>query len=143
MNNKEQAIEKMLKVMCEEYGKECHECPCADCANEFIAEKLYNAGYRKVDVNSLIIDFDMPDEMLEEIKKDCLESIEYNIQEIRKETATDFLFEVKQLCKEQMDRFSHLCKSQKEAREETCRYQGVLAVYNELRKLAKKFGIEV
>lgn len=45
--NKEQKIEEMKKVMCEEYGKECDFCPCSDCANEMIAERLYNAGYRK------------------------------------------------------------------------------------------------
>jgi replicative superfamily II helicase len=49
MNEIEQKeIEEMLKLMCEEYGNMCGECPCTDCANELHAEKLYNAGYRQV-----------------------------------------------------------------------------------------------
>lgn len=36
------------------------------------------------------------DEKLEEIKKECLENVEYNIQEISKEKAREILHEVKQ-----------------------------------------------
>lgn len=54
--NKEQQIEEMKKVMCEEYGKECNYCPCSDCANAMIAENLYNAGYRKTFTSDLASD---------------------------------------------------------------------------------------
>jgi hypothetical protein len=45
--NSEKEIEKMGKAMCEEFrsdhcGNDC------ECANEFIAEKLINAGYGNV-----------------------------------------------------------------------------------------------
>ena len=54
--DKEQQIEEMKKVMCEEYGKECNYCPCSDCANAMIAENLYNAGYRKTFTSDLASD---------------------------------------------------------------------------------------
>lgn len=54
--NKKQQIEEMKKVMCEEYGKECNYCPCSDCANAMIAERLYNAGYRKTFTSDLTSD---------------------------------------------------------------------------------------
>ena len=63
--NKEQQIEEMKKVMCEEYGKECNFCPCSDCANVMIAENLYNAGYRKVPDGAVIL---TPEERDEELK---------------------------------------------------------------------------
>lgn len=45
--NSEKEIEKMGKAMCEEFrsdhcGNDC------ECANEFIAEKLINAGYGNI-----------------------------------------------------------------------------------------------
>lgn len=45
--NKEQKIEEMLKIMCEEYGKQCNECIVESCANKVIAERLFENGYRK------------------------------------------------------------------------------------------------
>ena len=63
--NKEQQIEEMKKVMCEEYEKECNFCPCSDCANAMIAENLYNAGYRKVPDGAVIL---TPEERDEELK---------------------------------------------------------------------------
>lgn len=47
---KQKQIEGMAKEMCEEYGTYIckNECQlCGDCANEYIAENLYAAGYRK------------------------------------------------------------------------------------------------
>lgn len=46
MKTEQEQVEEMGKTMCEEFrtnlcGNEC------ECANEFIAEKLYSAGYRK------------------------------------------------------------------------------------------------
>ena len=50
MKTREEQIEEMAKVMCEEYDTDIckHECPMAtDCANTLIAKRLYDAGYRK------------------------------------------------------------------------------------------------
>ena len=44
--NKE--IEEMLKIMCEEYGKQCNDCIVESCANKVIAERLFENGYRKI-----------------------------------------------------------------------------------------------
>lgn len=46
--NKEQQIEEMLKIMCEEYGKQCNDCIVESCANKVIAERLFENGYRKI-----------------------------------------------------------------------------------------------
>lgn len=42
---KEEQIEEIGKVMCEEFRSEHCGNDC-ECDNEYIAEKLYNAGYR-------------------------------------------------------------------------------------------------
>lgn len=50
MDDKQKQIEEMAKEMCKEYGTyTCkNECQlCGDCANEYIAENLIAAGYRK------------------------------------------------------------------------------------------------
>lgn len=46
--NKEQKIEEMLKIMCEEYGKQCNECIVETCSNAVIADRLFENGYRKI-----------------------------------------------------------------------------------------------
>lgn len=46
--DKENAIKEMLKTMCEEYGSQCRDCIVETCSNTYIAERLYNAGYRKL-----------------------------------------------------------------------------------------------
>lgn len=49
MQDEQKQIEKIAKDMCEEYGTDtCAECyGIGECANKFIAEQLYTAGYRK------------------------------------------------------------------------------------------------
>ena len=46
--NKEQQIEEMLKIMCEEYGKQCNDCIVETCSNKVISERLFGNGYRKI-----------------------------------------------------------------------------------------------
>ncbi len=50
-----------------------------------------------------------------------------------------FVERLKEKCKELENKYSHLCKSKKEAMEETCRYQGVLAVKREIDETLKEF----
>lgn len=45
--NRVEEIEQLKHNMCEEYGVMCNECPATDCANEMLAEKLIDMGYRK------------------------------------------------------------------------------------------------
>lgn len=49
MKTREAQIEEIAEEMCEEYGTAlCSECDSyGKCDNKFIAEKLYDAGYRK------------------------------------------------------------------------------------------------
>lgn len=49
MKTREEFVEELATVMCEEFGTEACEEYCGSnvCANRFIAEKLYAAGYRK------------------------------------------------------------------------------------------------
>ena len=76
--NQEQAelkkamIEEMKKDMCEEYGTDlCHnECHC-DCANDFIAEMLYEKGYRKIPEGAVVL----TREEFENINKDYCDRI--------------------------------------------------------------------
>ena len=65
------------------------------------------------------------------------------IEHGRNETAREILVKLKEKCKEFENKYSHLCKSKKEALMETCRYEGVLAVKRELNELAKQYGVEI
>lgn len=144
------AIEEMARILSQadenSYAhcartKSCKECKYNigkfPCTQNCRAEALYNAGYRKVN-----------DDEWEKFYS--LEEADYwksRVEEIgdvaSKETAREILQEVRKVCEEQADRFSHLCKTKKEVMEETCRYEGVLAVKNRLGKVAEKYGVEV
>ena len=170
MNDKNKAIEEMAKTLCK-LKRKCEDCKFENlCIHRECAKELYNAGYRKVDeIEKMKFyreayeqgKFDANAEIAvgekvvvsraeyEALQSDLINT-EMNLQHItkeyeqtRKETARKILQVVNQLCKEQVDRFSHLCKTKKEAREETCRYEGVLAVKNRLGKIAEKYGVEV
>lgn len=72
-----------------------------------------------------------------------IEEVNYKTEEAKKETVREILKLTKEKCKELEDKYSHYCKSKKECLEETCRYEGVLAVKRELYELAKQYGVEV
>ena len=55
-----------------------------------------------------------------------------------KQAVSEFAERIEMLCKEHEDRYSHLCKSKKECNDETCRYQGVLRLHNEIKELVKE-----
>lgn len=55
-----------------------------------------------------------------------------------KQAVREFAERIETLCKEHKDRYSHLCKSTKECNDETCRYQGVLRLHNEIKELVKE-----
>lgn len=44
-------IKRIAKIMCEGYGESCKYCLKDPCNIEYIAEKLYNANYRKTNSN--------------------------------------------------------------------------------------------
>ena len=154
MNNKEKQIEEMAKVICQECLTATEEKECLnnvkDCLAYDYAKIFYNAGYtQKVNKGDVVL----TKENIKKYAKDCIAGEETGLniingliarsEQTRKETAREILQEVRNLCKEQADRFSHLCKTKKEAREETLRYEGVLAVKNRLGKIAEKYGVEV
>lgn len=60
------------------------------------------------------------------------------IKTVKAKTVREFAERIETLCKEHKDRYSHLCKSKKECNDETCRYQGVLRLYNEIKELVKE-----
>lgn len=65
-----------------------------------------------------------------------------SLEQHEKELLREFATEVNAILKRLKSEYSHLCKTQKEAREETCRYEGVCRVQNELNKLLKERGVE-
>ena len=68
MDDKQRQIEEMAKILCPEWATEfcADECNDNTCANTFIAESLYEAGYRKAD--------DVIDEFVERVKERALHS---------------------------------------------------------------------
>lgn len=97
-----------------------------------IARAIYNAGYRKIPEGAVVVS--------KSVLKEELQNLEI---QARKETAREIIDKVKQKCKELENKYSHLCKSKRECLEETCRYEGVLAVKRELYEIAKQYGVEV
>lgn len=61
-----------------------------------------------------------------------------NVKDAKKQAVREFAERIETLCKEHEDRYSHLCKSKKECNDETCRYQGVLRLHNEIKELVKE-----
>lgn len=61
-----------------------------------LAEDLYNAGYRKVPKNAVVLTREKYDELIEELTNTQAVLMETDLQRInaRKETAKDFIFKV-------------------------------------------------
>lgn len=76
------------------------------------------------------------------ITEDLIQEKHKWTEQAGKEMAKEFFEAVQSKCKELENKYSHLCKSKKEAMQETCRYEGVLAVKRELYEIAKQFGVE-
>ena len=115
--NKKKQIEEMRKIMCEEYGEMCNECILGgDCVNEFISERLHNAGYRNckdkivIDKEDFYKNYILIDELL--IAKDLTEHfvnvasaqerkiklLQDKLYHTRKETAREFVNFVAEHC---------------------------------------------
>lgn len=69
-----------------------------------------------------------------------LKSLDQQDAEIRANERKKVIDEIDKLLKTLKDDYSHLCKTQKEANQETCRYEGVCRVQNELKKLTELKG---
>ena len=99
-----------------------------------IARVLINLDYCKIPEGSGVLS-----------KKEYVENLcnrfEKGYEKGSKETAKEFFEAVQSKCKELENKYSHLCKSKKEAMQETCRYEGVLAVKRELYEIAKQYGV--
>ena len=81
--DKQKQIDEILYLMCEEYGKECGECPCGGtCANELHAERFYNAGYRKIPENAVVLVKEAWDNLQEVLDGKC----DFCLERTRKET---------------------------------------------------------
>lgn len=141
--NKQEQIEEMAVIGCvrnpqAHTAEECSKCDFKQgmCNAYRHAEALYNAGYRKIPENAVVL---TKEEYIDLSRNYVTEQIE----KTRKETAKEILQKMKEKCKELENKFSHICKSQKECLMETCRYEGVLAVKREVYELAKEYGVEV
>ena len=112
----------------------------------YIAQDMYALGYRKIPEGAVVLTVEEYKEMVDDVKvsKEKLARIIDSAKaKARKETAREIFDKAKQKCKELEEKFSHLCKSKRECLEETCRYEGVLAVKREIAELAKQYGGEV
>lgn len=73
--DKENAIKEMLKIMCEEYGPQCGDCLVETCSNAYIAERLYDAGYRKPHIGELAYSPKLQAEIKAEAAKEFAEKL--------------------------------------------------------------------
>lgn len=78
--DKKQKIEEIGKVMCEEFRSEHCGNDC-ECDNEYIAERLYNAGYRKIEDDCAVITKDELKEYKRQSVKEFAEKLkEYPLE---------------------------------------------------------------
>lgn len=61
------------------------------------------------------------------------------ISSVQIQAIKGFADKVDYLCEANKSKYSHLCKSKREANDETCRYQAVLALQAEIKELLKDF----
>lgn len=87
--DKQKQIERMAKTMCPEWGTEvcANECAIIDtCSNTYIANRLYEAGYRKADD---VIDHLMQAKDTSELTEKEIEFFVKHNEKVRKETAKE------------------------------------------------------
>ena len=108
-----------------------------------LAKYFYNAEYRKIPKDTVVLTKEECEHKVILDEDHFERALNYERENVRKETAKEILQKIKEKCKELEDKFSHICKSKKECLMETCRYEGVLAVKRELYELAKEYGVEV
>ena len=106
--DKQKQIEEMIKDMCEEYGKECNECPCSGtCANEQLAYDLYEKGYCKIPKLGVVLPFDHYDNLLKTDSQIRKETAEKFAERAKEEAFVEFMGEpiiraskIDEICKE-------------------------------------------
>lgn len=131
MKGKEKQIEEMAKVMC---GNDCEECAKESaefyqqtleearnnkCLLKNCAKTLYNAGYRKLPEDSVVLSKGAYESLSSKAKANVVNAVE-----IRKETAEKILQPLYDACKDDS-------------------YGQVVVDFAILERLAKQFGVEI
>ena len=126
--NKEQQISEMAKIVDEMYW--VYDTTAGD-----IAEELYNAGYRKIPENAVVL---TKEEYIDLSRNYVTEQIE----KARKETAKEIFQKVVNICRKEEDFQDGTVNTQLEPL-----YFGIMNccafIRNEVKELAKQYDVEV
>lgn len=145
--NKQEQIEEMANYYCEYCKKQTGEKFCEhiddkSCNIFFEAELFYNAGYRKIPEDSVVLSREEYKRLLDNAIRVDMEYLDHELAKTRKETAKEIFYRVVNICRKEIDFQDGTINTQLEPL-----YFGIINgcdfVMYEVKRLAKQYGVEV
>ena len=144
---KQAQIAEMANYYCEYCKKQTGEKFCEhiddkSCNIFFEAELFYNAGYRKIPEDSVVLSREEYKRLLDNAIRVDMEYLDHELAKTRKETAKDIFYRVVNICRKEIDFQDGTINTQLEPL-----YFGIINgcdfVMYEVKRLAKQYGAEV
>ena len=144
---KQEQIEEMANYYCEYCKKQTGEKFCEhiddkSCNIFFEAELFYNAGYRKIPEDSVVLSREEYKRLLDNAIRVDMEYLDHELAKTRKETAKEIFYRVVNICRKEIDFQDGTINTQLEPL-----YFGIINgcdfVMHEVKRLAKQYGVEV
>ena len=144
---KQEQIEEMANYYCEYCKKQTGEKFCEhiddkSCNIFFEAELFYNAGYRKIPEDSVVLSREEYKRLLDNAIRVDMEYLDHELAKTRKETAKDIFYRVVNICRKEIDFQDGTINTQLEPL-----YFGIINgcdfVMYEVKRLAKEYCVEV
>ena len=144
---KQEQIEEMANYYCEYCKKQTGEKFCEhiddkSCNIFFEAELFYNAGYRKIPEDSVVLSREEYKRLLDNAIRVDMEYLDHELAKTRKETAKEIFYRVVNICRKEIDFQDGTINTQLEPL-----YFGIINgcdfVMDEVKRLAKQYGVDV
>lgn len=144
---KQEQIEEMANYYCEYCKKQTGEKFCEhiddkSCNIFFEAELFYNAGYRKIPEDSVVLSREEYKRLLDNAIRVDMEYLDHELAKTRKETAKEIFYRVVNICRKEIDFQDGTINTQLEPL-----YFGIINgcdfVMYEVKRLAKQYSVEV
>ena len=144
---KQEQIEEMANYYCEYCKKQTGEKFCEhiddkSCNIFFEAELFYNAGYRKIPEDSVVLSREEYKRLLDNAIRVDMEYLDHELAKTRKETAKEIFYRVVNICRKEIDFQDGTINTQLEPL-----YFGIINgcdfVMDEVKRLAKQYSVEV
>ena len=106
-----------------------------------VAKALYNAGYRKIPEDSVVLSREEYKRLLDNAIRVDMEYLDHELAKTRKETAKEIFYRVVNICRKEIDFQDGTINTQLEPL-----YFGIINgcdfVMDEVKRLAKQYGVE-